>query len=352
MNSGYVSIPQSLYRLALAVLCGATVITSVAFGESKAVTTATEELRKIPNLELWVSADDLSGGEGATVTKWPDRTAHVGTSRQPGESTRWPCGRSTVEAGRVVRWQAERQKFRPIRRDAQRIRSSSTRAGRGRSPSSWCAAGHRPRPEFHQTAIWTAAAPAARDKIAGLHAQQPRAPLDERALRQGCLALPVWRPAGREHLRPELLRNLVRCGSTAWSLTISPSPGTPSSAARSASATTSLYHNGFAQFGGYIAEVLIYKRGLSKAECQAVSHYLRLKYGLTGRQIVLEGHSQFNTLVPQLERRLPGWSVNNAAIGGTAMHVWVAGPEVRRARSAGSREHHHRRRRRQHHRQQ
>ena len=44
--------------------------------EGKAATTATEELRKIPDLELWVSADDLSGGEGATVTKWPDRTAH------------------------------------------------------------------------------------------------------------------------------------------------------------------------------------------------------------------------------------------------------------------------------------
>ena len=84
-----------------------------------------------------------------------------------------------------------------------------------------------------------------------------------------------------------------------------------------------IHHNGFCQFGGYIAEVLIYKRGLSRAECEAVSHYLQLKYGLTGRQIVLEGHSQFNTLVPQLERRLPGWSVNNAAIGGMGMHVWV-----------------------------
>ena len=45
-------------------------------GEGKAATAAPEELRKIPDLELWVSADDLSGGEGATVAKWPDRTAH------------------------------------------------------------------------------------------------------------------------------------------------------------------------------------------------------------------------------------------------------------------------------------
>ena len=105
-----------------------------------------------------------------------------------------------------------------------------------------------------------------------------------------------------------------------------------------------VYHNGSAQFGGYIAEVLVYKRGLSKAECQAVSHYLQLKYGLTGRQVVLEGHSQFNTLVPQLERRLPGWSVNNAAIGGTGMHVWVGGRRGSRRAQTRSREHHHCRR--------
>ena len=76
MNPRYVNIRRSLCLLPLAVLCWTILMASVCCGESEAVTTATEELRKIPDLELWVSADDLSGSEGATVTKWPDRTTH------------------------------------------------------------------------------------------------------------------------------------------------------------------------------------------------------------------------------------------------------------------------------------
>ena len=323
MNSGYVSIPQSLYRLARAVLCGATVMTSVAFGESKAVTPATEELRKIPNLELWVAADDLSGGEGATVTKWPDRTAHGWDLTAAG-------GKHTLALrainGRPAVWfdgsqnGKDRGPFGAMLTDAKFFDAS----WQGRFSIFLVAQQDiNPGPEYHQTAIWTADAPAASDKIAGLlwdnrfefwmsmhyakatwHCQCGY-PLDVNiyGISYDASGLATW-------------INCVEFNNI-------PIKGNPEFRGPFCLGNNIIHHNGFCQFGGYIAEVLIYKRGLSPAECQTASRYLQQKYGLTGRQIVLEGHSQFNTLVPQLERRLPGWSVNNAAIGGMGMHVWV-----------------------------
>ena len=323
MNPGYVNVPQSLYRLALVVLCGATVMTSVSYGESNAAPSATAELRKIPNLELWVSADDLSGGEGATVTKSPDRTAHHWDLTAAG-------GKHTLALrainGRPAVWfdgsqnGKDRGPFGAMLTDAKFFDASWKGA-----MSIFLVARQdiNPGPEYHQVAFWTADAPAAREKIAGLMYNNGYGFWSSLHY-----AKDVWHCQCGYPLDVNVYGISYDAKTLAtWINGVEfdniPIKGNPQFRGPFCLGNNMVWHNGFAQFGGYISEVLIYKRGLSLAECRAVSHYLQLKYGLTGRQIVLEGHSQFNTLVPQLEQRLPGWSVNNAAIGGTAMHGWV-----------------------------
>ena len=322
MNPGYVNVPQSLYRLALAVLCGATVMTSVSFGEGNAAPSATAELRKIPNLELWVSADDLSGGEGATVTKWPDRTAHHWNLTSAG-------GKHTLALrainDRPAVWfdggqNGKDRPFGAMLTDAKFFDAS------WKGPISVFLVAQQdidPKPEGHQVAFWTADAPAARDKFAGLHFNNRE---------KYWIGLHYAKDLFHSQCVYPLDVNIygISYDGTTLSTWINcvefdniPIKGDPQFRGPFCLGNNVLWRNGYAQFGGYIAEVLIYKRGLSLAECQAVNRYLQVKYGLTGRQIVLEGHSQFNTLVPQLEKRLPGWAVTNAAIGGMAMHVWV-----------------------------
>jgi lysophospholipase L1-like esterase len=324
MNRRHASIPQSVCHFALVAICGAMLTTSVVSGQGKAETTIMEDVRKIPDLEFWVSAEDLSGGEGVAVTKWPDRTSHHWDLAAAGGTHTL-----TLKAinGRPAVWFDGKQNgkdsgpFGPMLTEAKFFDASWDGA-----ISVFMVARQDidPGPEFHQVAFWTADAPAARDKIAGLmYGNRDQ----------------FW---SNVHYAKDLFH--CQCGYpldvniygisydramlTTWINCVEfdniPIQGNPELRGPFCLGNNVVWHNGFAQFGGYIAEVLVYKRGLSLAECQAVNRYLQRRYGLTGRQIVLEGHSQFNTLVPQLERRLPGWAVNNAAIGGTAMHVWVS----------------------------
>ena len=192
-----------------------------------------------------------------------------------------------------------------------------------------------PGPGFHQTAIWTADAPAAHDRVARLQWGN----CDE------CWCF--W------HFAKDVTH--YQCGNpmdvNIYGLSYDgavqrsyincvehdkiPLTGNPGFRGAFCLGNNAVYRSGWAQFGGYVAEVLVYNRGLSLAECQTVNRYLRIKYGQTGRQFVLEGHSQFTPLVLPLEKRLPGWDINNAAIGGTAMYVWVGQAKEKFAARSG-----------------
>ena len=291
--------------------------------EGKAATTVPEELRKIPNLELWVSADDLSGGEGATVTKWPDRTSHhwhftpaggkhtlslKGINGKPAVhfdgsqngKKEGPFGALLTDAKFFDNtWKDQMSIFLVARQDID------------------------PPALYRQSVVWFADAPSAREKMSGL----------------------LWYNQDGYILNVHWIKDLWNCqcgdpmvvnvfgasyngaaeqhwiNGTEYSHPIH--KGSPGLRGAFCLGNHILSHNGYAQFGGYISEVLIFKRGLSRKECQTVSSYLLHKYNKTGKQIVLEGHSQFNTLAWQLRDRLPGWDINNVAIGGTGLHGWA-----------------------------
>jgi hypothetical protein len=323
MNFGSKSRCQSLSILAVSVLCTPILMISASCTDNKALAAATEEIRKIPDMELWVSADDLPAKEGATVTKWPDRTSnHWDLTSAGGIHTLALHGMNERPALHFDGKQNGKDKgpFGAMLTDAKFFDET------WKGPMSIFVVARQdalPSPENRATAIWTALAPGARDKVA--------------QLTWGC--------------RDELWTNVdyvkdryhCQCGNPAdvniygvsfdgktqstWINCVEfdkiEFPGDPQLHGALCLGNHVVGRNGFYQFGGYISEVLVFKRGLSLAQCQAVNRYLQTKYNLTRRQVVLEGHSQFNYLVPMLDKRLPGWDINNAAIGGMGMHMWV-----------------------------
>jgi lysophospholipase L1-like esterase len=287
-----------------------------------AETTATAAVRKIPDLNLWISADDLSGSEGAPVTKWPDRTAHHWDLTAAGGKHRLAL---RVINGRPAVWFDGKLhgKDRPF--SAMLTSAKFFDANWKGLISVFLVARQDIQPdlEFPKTAIWTASAPAARDRIAGLqwgncdecwcfwHFAK-----DVTHFQTGCpLDVNIYGLSYDGAVQRSWI-NGVEYDKI-------PMTGNPEFRGAFCLGNNAVYRSGYAQFGGYIAEVLVYKRGLSLAECQTVNRYLQIKYGQTGQQVALEGHSQFTPIVAQLEKRLPGWNVNSAAIGGTAMYVWV-----------------------------
>ncbi len=322
MNLGNLNLSQSLYRLALQVLCGVMLTTPVARGEDNTLTTATAELRKIPDLELWVSADDLPGGEGATVTKWPDRTPHHwDLTAAAGKHTLAMRGIN----GRPAVWFDGRENGKDLPFGAMLTDAKFFDAS-WKGPISVFLVARQdilPGPELHQTAIWTADAPAARDKVAGLQWSNRYEGWYNTHYAKDVTHFQGGNPLDANIYGISYDGTVQRSWINNVEYDKLPLTGNPQFRGSFCLGNNALYRNGYAQFGGYIAEVLVYKRGLSLAECQEVNHYLQLKYGQTGRQLVVEGHSQFTTLTPPLAKRLAGWDVTNAAIGGTAMHVWV-----------------------------
>ena len=309
--------------LAVSVLCVVVLTCGVARADDKAVAAAAAEVRKIADAELWVSADDLAGDEGATVDKWPDRTSHHwDLTSAGGKHTLAPHGMNGHPAVHFDGSQNGNAKgpFGAMLTDAKFFDES------WKGPISIFVIARQdilPGPDYHKTAIWTAAAPGAFDKLGEL----------------------VWDGRDEFWCNVHYVKDRYHCqcadplavniygvsfdGKTQrnWINSVEfdrlDFPGNPQFKGPLCLGNHIVCHDGGVQFGGYISEVLVYKRGLSLVECQAVNRYLRLKYDLTRRQVVLEGHSQFNYLAPMLDKRLSGWDVNNVAIGGTGMNAWV-----------------------------
>jgi lysophospholipase L1-like esterase len=323
VNCETIRLLRSRVLLAAAALCHAVVIASVCCGQDQAVTMIPEDPGKIAGLELWVSAEDLTGGEGAAVTTWPDRTSHHWDLKAVGGKHTLAL---TVMNGKPgVHFDGSQNgkndgPFGAMLTDAKFFDAT------WKGPMSVFVVAKQdinPGPEFHETAIWTVDSPGARDKLSGL----------------------IWGNREGFWMNVHWIKDLWNCqcgypmvtnvygvsndGAVEqdWINGMEYSRPQVKGSAQSRGAfclgNHILYHNGYAQFGGYTSEVLIFKRGLSRKECRAVNHYLLDKYGKTGKQIVLEGHSQFNTLAWQLDKRLPGWDINNVAIGGTGLHGWA-----------------------------
>lgn len=304
------------------VLGGPLAVIAAAADEDKATMTA-DELKKIPDLELWVAAEDLKGKDGDAVMKWPDRTSHHWDLTSAG-------GKHTLALTAM--------------NDKPAIHFDGSQNGKDKGPfgamltdakffdATWkgpmsiflvARQDINPGPEAHQTVIWSADSPSGRDKMSGLlwhnhegywiglhwikdlwncQCGDPMIPnvyglSNDGAIEQDWIN-------GMEYSRPIVKGSAESRGAFCLGNHI-------------------VNHNGYSQFGGYISEVLVFKRGLTRKECQAVNGYLLHKFGKTGKQIVLEGHSQFNTMAWQLDKRLPGWDVNNVAIGGTGLHGWA-----------------------------
>ena len=135
-------------------------------GESKAAPSATAELRKIPNLELWVSRTICPAARARRSRSGRTAPPIIGPYVSRGKAY---SGAGAIN-GRPAVWFDGSQNGKDPRSDSGRcspMPSFSTRVGKGRFPSSWRRGRTSPRPGVSPDRDLDGGRPGGGDKIAG-----------------------------------------------------------------------------------------------------------------------------------------------------------------------------------------
>lgn len=315
-------------------LGGTTTATSNSFTDfSAGVVAIPHEISAIPDLQMWLAADDLALSNSSTVTTWFDRTKYHndvtpisggtqyvlsdGINGRPTVVFTGSCKSGGTPSGMVSgttmfnsTWDTAFSAFVVCRKDS--LTSSGVGSGTGMV---WSVVAD---PAFHsggEAFIYCAdynntagggsnarhvVNVAGSLTLDGIEAVKPN------------IYAATYNGA---QMKSWLNGKLVATGTTSTTLALSGKLflgwGTSSDA--------------FFSYNGRISEVLIFKRGLTTQEAQTVNRYLANKYAMTGRQIVWDGHSQvyapFGGLNGALNQRVQalmpsGWSSDFVGQGG------------------------------------
>lgn len=144
------------------------VFSASAAGQADKANVTADEVTQIPDLELWVAAEDLKGTEGDAVTKWSDRTSHHWDLTSAGGNQ--TLALQGINGKMAVHFDGSQNGKNDGPFGAMLTDPKFFDAGWKGPMSIFLVARQdiNPGPEFHQTAVWTADAPSARDKLSGL----------------------------------------------------------------------------------------------------------------------------------------------------------------------------------------